>query len=87
MSRCACTVIPRLQDHLGLDVNSASNLLLLQKAAKKRFDDFRWTLKPLVPTMGQGPQGQPRSQQEFKVTALAQLGIGAQASRRGVRIE
>jgi hypothetical protein len=67
-------------------VNGPSNLLLVIGAAEKRFDDLQWTLKPLVPAMGMGPEGQLRVQQTFKVTALAHLGADAWASRRSVRI-
>jgi hypothetical protein len=52
-------------------VNDPRNLLLVVGAAEKRFDDLQWTLKPLVPSMGVGPEGRLRSQQTFKVMWLA----------------
>ena len=39
-------------------MNDPRNLLLVVKAAEKRFDDLKWTLKPLVPSMVVGPEGQ-----------------------------
>jgi hypothetical protein len=60
-----------LQRHLGLAMNDPRNLLLVVGAAEKRFDDLQWTLKPLVPSMGVGPEARLRSQQAFKVTWLA----------------
>ena len=55
-------------------MNDPRNLLLVVGAAEKRFDDLQWTLKPLVPSMGVGPEGRLRSQQAFKVTWLAYVG-------------
>lgn len=71
------TVAPRLQRHLGINMNGPSNLLLVVSAVEKRLDNFQWTLQPQVPIMGPGPNGQLRSQQKYKVTALAHLGAGA----------
>lgn len=70
----AAVPLSPLQHHLGLAMNDPRNLLLLVKAAEKRFDELRWTLKPLAPSMGLGPEGQLRSQQTFKVTWLACVG-------------
>ena len=49
-------------------MNDPRNLLLVVRAAERRFDELQWTLKPLVPSMGAGPEGQLRSQHTFKVT-------------------
>jgi len=61
---------PEFARHLGIAMNDPRNLLLVVGAAEKRFDDLQWTLKPLVPSMGVGPEGRLRSQQTFKVLVL-----------------